>query len=353
MYEQVIDELDALSGVDPVVWAMEAGYGDGAPFVRPTVAGIREMCLECRLDVEEPVGMVPPVGQGATVGDVALCTVMAGGVGAHLSVVLACIKALQAPILNALGLFTTTGAAALAIVVNGPIVRTLEFSGGANCLAPSSRSNVIVGRAVAFATRILGGAIVGNVDMATMGQPAKYGLCFAENEEATPFEPLHVERGYEYGESTVTVSAISGNVEVYDVRANTAAEIVERLALGISALSLTVGGSPASVNCEPVVVMSPDWAQICWSEGMSRRGIKKEVVRLSARFLELLRSSIGVNALWEGESNGTSLPATSDILLVVAGGVGLKQTIFPSWNGSRSVTVKIDSIDRGGFAKVC
>src|SRR5437762_9669767 len=39
----------------------------------------------------------------------------------------------------------------------------------------------------------------------TLFRSAKYAYCVAENEQASPWEPLHVERGYERTASTITV----------------------------------------------------------------------------------------------------------------------------------------------------
>ena len=51
----------------------------------------------------------------------------------------------------------------------------------------------------------IGGARPGSGDMATQGSPAKYTCCIAENEAASPWEPLHVERGLAAKQSAVTV----------------------------------------------------------------------------------------------------------------------------------------------------
>jgi hypothetical protein len=42
--------------------------------------------------------------------------------------------------------------------------------------------------------------------MGVMGNPMKYSMVIAENEEDSPWEPLHVEYGYKKEESTITVS---------------------------------------------------------------------------------------------------------------------------------------------------
>jgi hypothetical protein len=53
----------------------------------------------------------------------------------------------------------------------------------------------------------IGGGIPGETDMASQGQPAKYLFCAAENHEQSPWQPLHVERGFAKQDSTVTVFA--------------------------------------------------------------------------------------------------------------------------------------------------
>ena len=47
----------------------------------------------------------------------------------------------------------------------------------------------------------------GVLDKSTQGWPGKYSLCFAEEEAASPWEPLHVSRGLPADRSAVTVYA--------------------------------------------------------------------------------------------------------------------------------------------------
>ena len=53
----------------------------------------------------------------------------------------------------------------------------------------------------------MGGARPGEIDMSTLGNPGKFSYCIAENEEKNPWEPLHVELGFEPGQSAVTLFA--------------------------------------------------------------------------------------------------------------------------------------------------
>ena len=51
--------------------------------------------------------------------------------------------------------------------------------------------------------------------MAVMGQPGKYTMCVGENEAENPWEPLHVEHGFQRHQSTVTVVGVSGAFNVF------------------------------------------------------------------------------------------------------------------------------------------
>src|SRR3970282_387997 len=74
----------------------------------------------------------------------------------------------------------------------------------------------VIGRAVRLALVNIGAAIPGTGDMATAGTPAKFTFCVAKNEAPSPWEPLHVERGFPRETSTVTVVAAEGPHNVND-----------------------------------------------------------------------------------------------------------------------------------------
>ena len=51
----------------------------------------------------------------------------------------------------------------------------------------------------------IGGIRKGIEDMGTMGNPGKYTLVLAENEEESPWEPLHVQGGLEKSDNALTI----------------------------------------------------------------------------------------------------------------------------------------------------
>ena len=71
-----------------------------------------------------------------------------------------------------------------------------------------------------------------------MGQPGKFTFCCAENALASPWEPLHVSRGFLAQQSTVTVVGAVGTVEVVDADSASAEGVLTTMAR-----SMTIGGN--------------------------------------------------------------------------------------------------------------
>jgi len=91
-------------------------------------------------------------------------------------------------------------------VVNGPVRNEIGMNSGIGALGPYNHANVTIGRAYALLSQNLqGGSVPGETYMGTLGNGLAYSACFAENEEKSPWEPLHVEKGIAAGESAVSV----------------------------------------------------------------------------------------------------------------------------------------------------
>ena len=94
------------------------------------------------------------------------------------------------------------------MIVNGPVRDAIGLNGSIGALGPGWRANMTIGRALRLVISLTGGGFPGRLDRSTLGQPGKVGLCFAEDEEVSPWEPLHVERGYDA--STARLSPLIG-----------------------------------------------------------------------------------------------------------------------------------------------
>ena len=124
--------------------------------------------------------------------------------------VLAAVEAVLEPAFNLGPVQQTTHCVTPLVVVNGPVRGEAGLVSGAGVLGPGHRANATIGRALRLAMINIGGGRVGDGDMATFGSPAKFGMCVAEAEEASPYEPYHVASGWSATDSTVTVVPVEG-----------------------------------------------------------------------------------------------------------------------------------------------
>src|SRR5207253_1970351 len=120
------------------------------------------------------------------------------------------------------------------------------------------------------------GAQPGVLDKSTQGHPGKYSYCIAESEEENPWEPLHVERGFARGASTVTVFAAEGPHNVLSHYGETA-----------EAILVTLGDTMASLGSfspgQSFVVLAPEHVQILARDGWSSKRRLKEDLYARAR----------------------------------------------------------------------
>ena len=181
----------------------ELGYTDGLPVVPPTeekidlfvkALGGNAQLVECN---------IPPRWGALTREVLAINMIMAGCKPEYGPVVRASMKALTERTFNLNGVQATTHMASPLIIVNGPIAKEINMNGGANAFGSGNRANATIGRAIRLIMLNVGGGKAPDLDKCTLGNPAKYTYCICENEDASPFAPYHVEKGYDADISTV------------------------------------------------------------------------------------------------------------------------------------------------------
>jgi len=124
------------------------GWTDGLPIVPPTRDAV-VACLELAVaDPAQLVGVEPVRGVAVTAEKLAINAVMAGCLPTHFLVVLACFAAMLRPEFLLHGATASTGGCAVLVVLNGPVRRELDASGGFNALGNSGRATAVIGRAI-------------------------------------------------------------------------------------------------------------------------------------------------------------------------------------------------------------
>ncbi|MGE5524235.1 MAG: UGSC family (seleno)protein [Rhodospirillaceae bacterium] len=321
-------------------------WGDGLPLVPPSVARVERMLAATRRSPDDIVAHVAPGFGVATVERIAINAVMAGCRPDYLPVLIAAVEALAERRFNLQGIQATTNPATPWLVVNGPIAAALGFNAGLNCLGQGTRANSTLGRAVRLILQNIGGALPGDMDRATHGQPGKHTFCCAENERESPWTPLHVERGYAADESTVTVVGAAGTLNM-----NTHAKDADDL-LRIVADSITF---PTSNDYhfagEPWLVISPEHAEVLKRGGLAKAQVRERLWTLSRMRSERFAAKDYARAAHtRGDELGvftadTLVPISrtpEEIGIVVAGGPGTHSVYVPTFGQTRAVTRKIE-----------
>ncbi len=314
------------------------GWTDGLPVVPPTEARVRRMLEAVDRDPAEVIGDVPPANGKATIEKIAVNAVMTGCRPEYLPVVIAAVEGVLEPSFNLHGIQATTNPAGPGLIINGPIRKELGVNCGRNCLGQGTRANATMGRAVRFVLTNIGGGIPGDVDKAVLGWPGKYTLCFGENEEESPWEPLHVERGFRKDDSTVTVVAAASYNNVCCAYIPPGDDSVIRLIADAFAYMGNV--NMRSGRGHSVAVLTPGDAKVTAALGFTKHKVKEYVMEHCGiplkRYpkLSLKENSFGGHG-WTVIGDRTyPFDSPQNLLVVVAGGpepyYAAVVTVFPS-----------------------
>jgi len=337
---EVPEDMEAISD-----FYYQKGWTDGLPIICPTEERVLRMlrCTDRR--PADVVAQLAPVYADATVEKIAVNAVMAGCLPEHLPVLVAAVEALGDKVFNLYGVQTTTNPVAPLLIVNGPIARELDINSGASCMGPSKRANAAIGRAVRFLLINVGGGQPGAVDKATFGQPAKFTFCIAEAEEASPWAPLHVERGYGREDSTVTTCGVASMVNVITMPEMLTSPSQGEQILTVLADNMSGLGSNnfRSGIGEPLVAFSPETTATLSKDGFSKLDAKKFLFEASKRTTADLPSYVATRMRYQRRHADTDVfyitERPEDIMLVVCGGLLAAHTVFmPTFATSQSVT---------------
>ena len=347
--------IEIASHDDVHEFLFDQGFTDGLPVVPPTPERVIRMLGGANRDPQDIVATIPPNLAPATVEKIAINGVMAGCKPEHMPVVIATIEAICTDEFNGHGVFATTMGATPVMIINGPGRRTLDLNMKMSALGQGTRANAAIGRAVRLAVRNIGGARPGGTERSTLGNPMKFTMCFAEWEERSPWEPLHVERGFSPEDTVVSIFAMSsGPAQVVDQTSRTAEALVGSFALSMRAIQHVKSHRAG----DTILVISPEHVDTIKRDGWSKADIRARIQEVSSvPMRELIADSTsGVGmpsaaaATMTEEQLARLVPkfASADrIHIVVAGSeAGKFSAVFHGWAsgamGSIPVSHKID-----------
>ena len=315
----------------------QRGWTDGLPVVIPTPERVQAMLLGGGLDGDIILGQVGPAYAVATVEKVAVNAVMAGCLPDHFPVVIAAVRAVCDERFDLGVVQSTTHALGPVIIVNGPARQACgNIASGWGALGPGHRANASIGRALRLVLGNIGGAQPGTTDMAVLGQPGKFGACLAEAEEMSPFPPLHVSRGFEAGQSTVTVVGVEAPHSVLSSPDGDDPEGPDRI-LRVIAASIANAGSNTTYSGRgtTLVVMNPNHARIVAKQFPTREAVQQRLQELAFTPKRVLSSYTGPGRFKpeDGDQPMHAIHKPENVMVAVAGGEGIYTAVFNTWGG--------------------
>ncbi len=183
----------------------KAGLSFGLPVIPPTEEAVKEMLTGTDLPPDHVVAKILPRSGKATIEKIAINAVMAGCLPTYMPVLIAAVQAMVDPKMYIVGYSCSLASWAPLLIINGSIRHDLGVNSGWALFSPHYIANTAIGHAIGFITQNIGGVRPGIEDMGVFGHEGKLGMCIAENEEASPWEPLHVEKGLKKEDSAVTL----------------------------------------------------------------------------------------------------------------------------------------------------
>ena len=322
----------------------ERGWTDGLPVVPPSEDSVGAMLAAAGLRGADVIGEIPDRHVRVTADKVAINAVLAGCLPAYMPVVVAAIKGICHPDYCYHGAATSTGGSAVATIVNGPIAPRLGINAKDNVLGQGVRANATIGRAIRLVMMNAINTRPGKLDRSTMGHPGKYTLCFAENEAESPWEPLHVERGFRQDESTVTVFAAEAVIQVYNQLSNRAEELLLTFADAMSNLgSMNIVG-----QAQQIVVFAGEHCETLRASGWSKQQVKAYLYEHARRSVaDVKRAGRLAGPVQPGDESAWrhTTKSPQDIVVVAAGGrAGAFSAVLMGWGSAahtRTITTPV------------
>ncbi|MBI2908544.1 MAG: hypothetical protein HYX92_12940 [Chloroflexi bacterium] len=182
------------------------------------------------------------------------------------------------------------------IVLNGPVIKELDFNYGASVMRVGRQANTSIGRFLRLYMRNIPGLRIapGQTDKASIAQT--FNVVLAENEDAVSemdWQPFSVDRGFKAGDNVVTVqSCMSISPPCYS-GGNTPLEHMETIAeiIGRRSMGYWTATSARNGLMFPLLCLGPSIASVIAKGGWKKDDIRQylyESVRFPARVLEHL-----------------------------------------------------------------
>ena len=287
-------------------------YCDGLPIVPPTREEIESFLGFTDRSPDEVLGVLLPDRRAATVWNIAVNGVMAGCRPEYMPVLVALIEAMCDPEYGVEHSGNTPGGDTL-IILNGPVIKELDFNYTQGALRDGFMPNTSVGRFWRLYLRNVAGFLPHKTDKATFGNT--WRVVLAENEDVLKtigWEPTSVEMGFKAGDNTVTIARYTGGGSLSSVTGSTPEEMLPYLADSLMKFNnwqITFTTSHGNGTLRPLAVISPIVAATIAKAGWSKADVKKffyDHARVPAWEFERQLRDWNIRGVWDLKDDVTA-----------------------------------------------
>ena len=319
-------------------------WTDGLPVVPVTGSYLAEFLATTSQQPDDVVFPMPHLNRQLTVRLAAINAAMAGCLPEYFPVVLAAWEAIVADGVAGRGIWQSTTGTAPLLIVNGPVRTRIGLNSAGNVFGSGFRANATIGRTIRLTAINVFGLHPHLLDQATQGTPAKYSACIAENEEFSPWSPLHVEYGFDPADSTVTAIIIRSCVHI-EARHT---QVPEQLALDITG-TIARTGALIHRTTSSLVVLAPEHARLFagagWTKDDVRQFIYDHAVNSRAALAAVGKEAISQHTRWR-------LPADHPDAIADDASAGGNPDLVPALSSPAAVQLMVAGANNAGVSAV-
>ena len=280
-------------------------YSDGLPVVPPTTPAVEEFLRFTDRKPDEVLGVLLPDRRAATVWSVAVNGVMAGCRPEYMPILVALIEAMADPKYAVEHSGNTPGGDTL-IILNGPIIKELDFNFTQGALRDGFLPNTSIGRFWRLYLRNVAGFLLHKTDKATFGNT--WRVVLAENDDVLKtigWPTTGEEMGFKAGDNTVTIARYTGGGSLSSVSGSTPEQLLPYLAdslLRFNNWQITFTTSHGHGTLRPLAVISPIIAETIARAGWSKADVKQflfDHARMPAWVFERQLRDWNIRGVWD------------------------------------------------------
>ncbi|MBI2906650.1 MAG: hypothetical protein HYX92_03220 [Chloroflexi bacterium] len=251
-------------------------WTDGLPIMPPTLDQVEKFLRFTDYPPHHGVGVLAPENREATIWNIAVNGVMAGCRPEYMPILVAVVEAISEPEFHIEDGGSTPGWEPL-VILNGPIIKDLDFNCGSGVMRVGRQPNTSVGRFLRLYMRNVAGQRISPEATDKGSISYSFNVVLAENEDVVAelgWQPFSVDRGFERGENVVTVQSVVNISQPCYSAGPTPFEHLQTIAEVIGqSMAYWTPICAHRGQFFPLLIMSPSLAEVIAAGGLTKNDV--------------------------------------------------------------------------------